>query len=265
MNRREFNNASASAAPVSLSLASQDAIGQENKDDNGATQSQPEPLQVGMLLYPGVTLLDLMAPQTVLSGFSDIHLVWKSTDPITSDTGIEIRPTTTLEDCPKDLDVLFVPGGPGMISVMRDADVLTFLSERGADSKYVTSVCSGSIILGAAGLLRGYKATSHWAAKAFLPMLGAEPADGRVVIDRNRITGGGVTSGIDFGLILLARLRGDAVAESTQLAIEYDPQPPFHTGSPRYAPTEVTQSVLKAFEPLDLQIRQIIAELHAAC
>ena len=217
-----------------------------------------------MLLYPGVTLLDLIAPQTVLSRFSTIHLVWKSTNAITSDTGIEIRPTTTLEACPKDLDVLFVPGGPGMISVMRDTAVLDFLRDRGATAKYVTSVCSGSIILGAAGLLRGYKATSHWAAKASLPLFGAEVAEGRVVIDRNRITGGGVTSGLDFGLVLLARLRGDFVAQRTELAIEYDPQPPFHTGSPRYAPHEMTESVLKTFEPLQVQTRQIAAELKAS-
>ena len=121
------------------------------------------------------------------------------------------------------------------IAVMKDPEVIQFMADRGARAKYVTSVCSGSLVLGAAGLLKGYKATSHWAARSALPMFGAEPIDARVVVDRNRVTGGGVTAGLDFGLVLLAKLLGEEVAKMTQLSIEYDPDPPFHCGSPKAA------------------------------
>ncbi len=113
---------------------------------------------------------------------------------------------------------------------MNDSEVIGFLADRGSRAKYVTSVCSGSLMLGAAGLMRGYKATSHWACRDLLPMFGATPVDARVVVDRNRISGGGVTAGLDFGLVLLAKLLGEDIAKMTQLALEYDPQPPFHAG-----------------------------------
>src|ERR1700733_1336974 len=222
---------------------------------------QHKPLEIGMLLYPRLTLLDLLGPQTVLSAQSNIHLIWKTRDIIQTDSGIAIQPTATLSDCPKDLDVLFVPGGPGMIPAMEDPDVLAFLADRGARAKHVTSVCTGSVILGAAGLLRGYKATSHWAFTELLPLFGAEIAEGRVVTDRNRITGGGVTAGIDFGLVLLAKLRGDEVAKMTQLAMEYDPQPPFQAGSPKCAGAAMTQQLLASMEPVNLQTRQIAAQI----
>jgi len=176
-------------------------------------KQQTKSLEVAMLLYPGLTLLDLLGPQTVLSEHANIHLVWKTKDMIRTDTGIGIEPTATLSDCPKDLDVLFVPGGLGMNSVMQDAEVLAFLADRGTRAKYVTSVCSGSLILGAAGLMRGYKATSHWAAGELLPLFGAERTEGRVVTDRNRMTGAGVTSGIDFALTLVASLFGEERAK----------------------------------------------------
>jgi cyclohexyl-isocyanide hydratase len=197
-------------------------------------QTQP-PLEIGMLLYPGLTLLDLFGPQTVFSWFANTHLVWKTKDVILSDTGIGVRPTATFETCPRELDVLFVPGGFGQQKIMDDSEVLAFLADRAPRSRYVTSVCSGSLLLGAAGLLKGYKATSHWAAREALRMYGAEPVDARVVVDRNRVTGGGVTAGIDFGLVLLAKLRGDDAAKLTQLAMEYDPEPPFNAGNPKVA------------------------------
>lgn len=218
-------------------------------------------LEVGMLLYPQLTLLDLIGPQTVLSAHANIHLVWKTWDMIRTDTGIAVQPTATFDECPKDLDVLFVPGGPGMIPAMQDPEVLAFLNDRGSRAKYVTSVCSGSLILGAAGLLRGYKATSHWAATELLPLFGADIEGGRVVTDRNRISGGGVTAGIDFGLVLLARLRGDDVARMTQLLMEYDPQPPFHAGSPKDAGSVMTQDLLASLRPINEQVRQIAAQI----
>jgi cyclohexyl-isocyanide hydratase len=202
-------------------------------------------LEIGMLLYPGLTLLDLIGPQTVFSWFANTHLAWKTTDLIETDTGIGIRPSATFETCPRDLDVLFVPGGFGQQATMNDSEVLEFLADRALRAKYVTSVCSGSLLLGAAGLLKGYKATSHWAARDGLGAFGAEPVDARVVVDRNRITGGGVTAGIDFGLVVLAKLRGDDAAKLTQLAMEYDPEPPFDAGSPRSAGPAIVEQAMK--------------------
>jgi cyclohexyl-isocyanide hydratase len=206
-------------------------------------ETQP-PLEIGMLLYPGLTLLDLIGPQTVFSWYANIHLVWKTKDLVLSDTGIGIQPTDSFETCPKDLDVLFVPGGFGQDLIMQDSEVLAFLNDRGQRARYVTSVCAGSLMLGAAGLLKGYKATSHWATRETLRMFEAEPVEARVVTDRNRITGGGVTAGIDFGLVLLAKLRGDDAAKLTQLAMEYDPEPPFDAGNPKSAGPAIVEQAM---------------------
>ncbi|ATB34861.1 hypothetical protein CYFUS_000268 [Cystobacter fuscus] len=212
-------------------------------------QTQPPPLQIGMLLYPDFTLLDLTGPQAVL-GFINgkTHLVWKTLDTVTSDSGVGIQPTATFKDCPDDLDILFVPGGFGTAQAMEDPEILRFLADRAARARYVTSVCSGSLILGAAGLLRGYKATTHWAVHELLPMFGAEAVQARVVVDRNRISGGGVTAGIDFGLVLLARLRGEEAARRTQLMLEYDPQPPFDAGTPKTAEPHIVKQVMDFLE-----------------
>jgi cyclohexyl-isocyanide hydratase len=206
-------------------------------------QEQP-PLEIGMLLYPGLTLLDLIGPQTVFSWFANTHLMWKTKDLVYSDTGIGMQPSCTFESCPRDLDILFVPGGFGQNQLMSDAETLAFLADRGSTAKYVTSVCSGSLLLGAAGLLKGYKATSHWAARDGLSAFGAIPTDARVVVDRNRITGGGVTAGIDFGLVILAKLRGEDAAKLTQLAMEYDPEPPFQAGSPKTAGPAIVEQAM---------------------
>ena len=206
-------------------------------------QTQP-PLEIGMLLYPGLTLLDLIGPQTVFSWYANIHLVWKTKDLVITDTGIGVQPSATFDDCPDELDILFVPGGFGQNALMQDNEVLAFLADRAKRSKYVTSVCSGSLLLGAAGLLKGYKATSHWAVRDALRMFGAEPVEARVVVDRNRITGGGVTAGIDFGLVILAKLRGDDAAKLTQLAMEYDPEPPFDAGSPKSAGRAIVEQAM---------------------
>ena len=203
-----------------------------------------KPLEIGTMLYPGLTLLDLIGPHTVFSWFANIHLVWKTTDLVRTDTGIGVKPNATFATCPRELDILFVPGGFGQQNLMADSEVIAFLADRGARAKFVTSVCSGSLLLGAAGLLQGYKATSHWAAREGLSAFGAEPTDARVVVDRNRITGGGVTAGIDFGLVVLAKLRGDDAAKFTQLAMEYDPEPPFNSGSPKTAGPAIVQQTL---------------------
>jgi len=154
------------------------------------------------------------------------------------------------------VDILFVPGGAkGMASVMTDTETIQFLSRCGKTAKLVTSVCSGSLILGAAGLLRGYKATSHWAVRDILPLLGAEVVPDRVVQDRNRITAGGISAGIDFGLRVAARLFGEDNARLVELALEYDPQPPFGSGSPEKAPPSVANAARATLEPLHVAFR----------
>lgn len=201
-------------------------------------------LVIGMLVYPSMFLQDLIGPLTVFESLmnKEIHLLWKTTEPVGNEEGqpkalVPVTPTTAFKDCPPRLDVLFVPGGvPGTLTVMEDPEVLAFLADQGSRARYVTSVCTGSLILGAAGLLKGYRAASYWATREVLRDLGATPSRQRVVIDRNRITGGGVTAGIDFGLTLIAKLRSPAYAKAVQLYLEYDPQPPFNAGSPDKAP-----------------------------
>jgi cyclohexyl-isocyanide hydratase len=185
---------------------------------------------IGMLVYPSMFLQDLVGPLTVFESLKnrEIHLLWKNTEPVGNEPGqpgplIPVKPTTAFKDCPAKLDVLFVPGGvPGTLTVMEDPEVLAFLADQGSRARYVTSVCTGSLILGAAGLLRGYRAASYWATRDVLRDLGATPSRQRVVIDRNRVTGGGVTAGIDFGLTLIAKLRSPAYAKAVQLYLEYD-------------------------------------------
>jgi cyclohexyl-isocyanide hydratase len=208
------------------------------------------PLQIGLLLFPDVTQLDLTGPWEVFARTPGVecHLIWKDLQPVRSDRGLSILPTTTFADCPP-LDVLCVPGGPGQIALMSDDVTLNFLRQQAEQAKWVTSVCTGSLVLGAAGLLKGYCATSHWSSIDQLALLGAEPVSQRVVRDRNRISGAGVTSGIDFALTLVAEIAGDAVAKSVQLQMEYDPEPPFTSGSPHTAsPQEVEQARAKMAE-----------------
>ena len=204
------------------------------------------PLQIGMLLFSGVTLLDLAGPQAALGMHGHTHLFSRTLDPVMTDSGVALLPTATFADPPEALDVLFVPGGFGTNAAMRDKGIIAFLAERGRQARYVTSVCSGSLLLGMAGLLDGYRAATHWACYDALEALGVQPVHERVVVDRNRFTGSGVTAGIDFGLVLLAELRGEDVAKMTQLMMEYDPAPPFTTGHPRTAGAALTASARNA-------------------
>lgn len=204
--------------------------------------------EIGMLIYPGMTVMDLIGPHCMFGSLmgAKIHLVAKSLHPVTSDAGVTIVPTATFETCPRDLTVLFAPGGTdGTLAAAADHDTLAFIADRGARAKYVTSVCSGSLILGAAGLLKGYKATSHWSCRDALAGFGAIPTDDRVVRDRNRITGAGVTAGLDFGLEMIAELRSRFYAECTQLVSEYAPQPPFNAGSLHTAPERVKADMVQ--------------------
>ena len=198
--------------------------------------------QISMLIYPGMTALDFIAPQLVFAGLGNVKvsLAWKTKEPVVSDSGVAILPTATLDEVPDDLDVLFVPGGRS-IQPMNDPELIAFLRSRGERARYVTSVCTGALLLGAAGLLDGYRATTYWPFHEQLSEFGAIPTAERVVQDRNRITGGGVTAGMDFGLFLAAELRGEEFAQILQLAFEYDPQPPFNCGSPQKAGSKLVE------------------------
>ncbi|MCJ2079776.1 DJ-1/PfpI family protein [Methylobacterium sp. J-090] len=197
-------------------------------------------LQIGLLAFPDVQQLDLTAPYEVFAMIpgATVHLVAAGLDPITSATGLVLTPTVRMADCPV-LDVLCVPGGVGVNALMTDRGVLAFVRERAKTARFVTSVCTGALVLGAAGLLEGRRATTHWASLDLLAAFGATPVAERVVRDGNLLTGGGVTAGIDFALALAAELVGRAGAEAIQLGLEYAPAPPFDAGTPGSAPPEV--------------------------
>ncbi|MGX1322420.1 cyclohexyl-isocyanide hydratase [Bradyrhizobium sp. USDA 377] len=209
------------------------------------------PLQIGLLVFPRVTQLDFTGPLQVFSAVpgAKLHLIWKRIEPVPSDSALIVTPTTTFADCPQ-LDVICVPGGRGTDDLLNDEEVLEFLRRQAEGAKYVTSVCTGSLALGAAGLLKGYRAATHWSAMEMLSQFGATPTKTRVCIDRNRVTGGGVTAGIDFALTLVSILVNRTAAEAIQLGIEYNPAPPFNSGSPDTAPAEVVAVVKQRIEPL---------------
>jgi cyclohexyl-isocyanide hydratase len=221
---------------------------------NAQADATPPPASghISMLVFPGMTVLDLIGPQQffAVAPGRTVQLLWKSKEPVVSDSGVPVLPTATFDEAPEELEVLFIPGGfQGTGATIGDPEVLDFVASRGERAKYVTSVCTGALILGAAGLLQGYQATTHWAYRDLLPLVGAEPVEARVVEDRNRITGGGVTSGIDFGLTLLARLAGEDYARGWQLGTEYDPHPPFDSGTPTKANPFIKEEVLKVLGP----------------
>lgn len=194
-------------------------------------------MQIGMLLFPQLTQLDLTGPHEVLSRWpgARVDLVARTRDPVRSETGLAIVPTATFEELPR-VDLVFAPGGFGQIAATDDAATLGWLRAAGAGARWVTSACTGALLLGAAGLLEGYRAATHWGFMDLLPLVGAIPEPRRVVVDRNRITGGGVTAGIDVALQIVAEASGRGVAEEIQLQLEYDPQPAFQAGHPRVAP-----------------------------
>jgi putative intracellular protease/amidase len=198
--------------------------------------------RVSILIYPGMVMLDLVGPLTVFSIMqSKIELVWKDRGPVMTDCRIPVTATHDFSAASKGADIFFIPGGTlGTAACMNDPAVIDYVRAQGDAAKYVTSVCTGSLLLAAAGLLRGYRATSLWAVADLLPLMGAQHVDERVVVDRNRITAGGVTAGIDFGLLLAAKLTDEMTAKRVQLTLEYSPQPPFHAGTPKEAGAELT-------------------------
>ncbi|MDR5825088.1 MULTISPECIES: DJ-1/PfpI family protein [unclassified Caballeronia] len=207
-------------------------------------------LNIGLLLFPRVQQLDMTGPYDVFAQLADarVHLVAKTREPVKSSAGMILTPDTTFDDCPS-LDVICIPGGAGVGDLMEDDATLAFVQSQAANARYVTSVCTGSLVLGAAGLLRGKRATTHWAYHALLAELGAVPVQARVVRDGNLFTGGGVTAGIDFALTLVAELVGESEAQAIQLQLEYAPAPPFDAGDPALAPASVLERVQERSAP----------------
>ena len=211
---------------------------------------QSDVLRVGMVLFPNLTSLDLIGPHDVLNTpRCKIDLLWHRIEPVPVQGSFSILPTATFADYAAP-DILFVPGGPGQLPAMDDEALIAFVAKAAKTAKYITSVCTGSLILGAAGLLKGKRATSHWASLDQLKLLGAIPVAERVVEDGNVITGAGVTSGIDFALVLTARIWGEAAAKAIQLALEYDPQPPFSSGSIKTAEPAIIATMRERMGPL---------------
>lgn len=227
------------------------------------------PLHIAFLLFPGVTQLDLTGPAQVLSRLGDarLDLVAKTRDPVPTDAQFPLLPTATFAEVPR-TDILCVPGGFGTIAAMEDAETLAWVREAAGTAQWVTSVCTGSLVLAAAGLLTGYRAACHWASRHQLAWFGAEPVAERVVFDRNRVTGGGVTAGIDFALALTARIRGEAHARFVQLSLEYDPAPPFDSGAPERADGETLaryRAMVDKFAPgREEKVRAIATRLKEA-
>lgn len=275
ITRRQFAAASATLAAMQPSHL---AFGQAAPGGAGAANTTPAhdmsgmpahwhgKEQIAFLIYPEFTALDMVGPHYMLTSLmgATTHLVAKSRDIVKSDAGLMFQPSASFEDCPADLDIICVPGGTaGTLAAMQDDATIRFLKDRGSRAKFVTSVCTGSLILGAAGLLTGYRATSHWVAKPLLPIFGAIPADGRVVRDRNRLTGGGVTAGIDFGLALVGQLRDREYAEGVQLLAEYAPEPPYDAGTPQRAPANVKAMMEGMFADFNEKAARIAQDVYA--
>ncbi len=267
LDRREFSRALAAAAalaalpacahtPQSSALATpvdpahdhggMNAFFQELTGGDPAEMARimpAKPLEIAVVVYPGFFPFDVLGTKAVFDQLlsANVHVVSKDLLPVAAGRHTQLLPNKTFETCPENLDVIFLPGGgDGTVAAMRDPAMLAFLQRQAKTARYITSVCTGSLILGAAGLLKGYKATSHWVTHDVLAMLGATPVKARVVEDRNRITGGGVTAGIDFGLTIVARLSSERYAKAVQLNIEYDPAPPFRAGAPSGAGKQIT-------------------------
>ena len=218
-------------------------------------------ITVDFLVFPGIQLLDLAGPYEIFSALpdGDIHLFWKTREPVACSSGMRFYPTTTLSEGPL-VDVLCIPGGVGINPLLLDKEVQAWVQRQAPAARFVTSVCTGALLLGAAGLLAGRRATTHWRYHDLLAEFGAIPVRERVVREGNLITGGGVTAGTDFGLVVAAALRGQAVAEEVQLALEYAPEPPFQAGRPEDAPKDIVEAVRRRTETLRAERERMIRQ-----
>ena len=207
-------------------------------------------MNITFLLFPDLTQLDFTGPLQVLSRLpgAKVALAAKTLEPVPTDAVLTLNPTHTFNNCPP-TDLLCIPGGFGIDDAMRDEETVAFVKREGARASYVTSVCTGAFILGAAGLLEGKQATTHWAYHDALKDVGAEPVKARVVRDGNLFTGGGVTAGIDFAFTLAAEIAGEEVAKAIQLGLEYDPAPPFLAGVPEKAAAPVLEAQKARYAP----------------
>jgi cyclohexyl-isocyanide hydratase len=216
---------------------------------------------VGFVIFPDLTQLDFTGPQQVLARLPDsaMHIIAKTADPVPSDSGLSLVPTHTFENCPR-LDLICIPGGNmGVVQTLSDEETIDFVQRQSITARYVTSVCTGAFILGVAGLLKGRRATTHWAFAELLPLVGATHQKARIVKDGNVITAGGVTSGIDFALHVVAEISGEAVAQAIQLGIEYDPDPPFDSGHPDRASDTVKATVAPRYEQARMAFRETLS------
>lgn len=225
-------------------------------------QPDGKAFEIVLIIFPGMTNLDFAGPLEVLARMPGARasIVSKDGAPVRTDLGFDVSPTHGFGSAPQ-ADLLFIGGGPGINQVMQDPDTLGFLAGQSGTAQWVTSVCTGALALGAAGLLRGYRAATHWTAMEALRPFGAEPVEERVVIDRNRVTGGGVTAGIDFGLVIAKLLHGEQVAEGIQLGMEYDPQPPTRSGSPRTARAALVARLRAAAGPMTAERVALATEI----
>jgi len=221
-------------------------------------------MTIGMVIFPNLTQLDLTGPYEVFGRLPDtkVLLIAERLQPVKSDNGLLLAPDTTFETAVQ-VDVLFVPGGRGIFDAMQNKKLTSFLQRQAENAKYVTSVCTGSLVLAAAGLLNGYKATTHWLSLDLLKLFDVEVVEERVVIDRNRITGGGVTAGIDFGLHVVSKLFNEDVAKEVQLMMEYNPAPPFNAGSPKTADEKIVDRVINSRKEVQQQRAELIKKLIA--
>lgn len=223
-------------------------------------------MRIGLALFAGLCQLDLTGPQEVLARLpgAEVEVVAKATAPIRTDRGLTLVPDRALAGAPQ-YDIFVTPGGPGQQDLMADDDWLGFLREQAQGARIMMGVCTGALVMGAAGLLNGYKATTHWSCHDLLALLGAEPVDRRVVIDRDRVTAAGVTSGIDGALALAALLHGEEVAQRIQLGMEYAPEPPMAAGHPSTAPAALTAEMrakgARLYEARRESCRQVAARL----
>lgn len=219
-------------------------------------------LNIGFVLFPNLTQLDLTGPLQVMSRIPNatVHVAAKTSEPVPSDCGLSLVPTCTFDTCPG-LELICVPGGGGVADALTDRETVEFVRRQAQSARYVTSVCTGAFLLGAAGLLRGRNATTHWAYTGLLNLVGATYKPGRVVQDGNVFTAGGVTSGIDFGLGILAEIAGSEVAQAVQLGLEYNPQPPFNSGSPAQATARLRSMVEPRYEKAVALYRERLASI----